>query len=418
MEKEILSGEKSEQLEMTSKLKNNFDLTEKRQSLKEQKLVSVLLNKNFPILVAKEIVDLVPYKPGKPISETKREYGLNEVTKLASNENPIGTSPKVFQAIQNALSEIHRYPDASCYELLQQASKYFQVKPEQILVGNGSNELIDLIIRVVCQAGDSIFIAEKSFLAYAISAQSARVNVINYPLHSGFVTDLKGMADYLKTNAEKENIKVVFVPNPNNPTGTYNSADQVENFLKITSQIPNLLVVFDEAYHEFVRATDYRSALEFQGQFPNVVVLRTMSKAFGLAGLRIGFMIADPKINDLIHRIRNPFNINELAQVAAVAAFQDIDFVKKSAQMTWEGLDYFYAQLKKMNISYTPSEGNFVLIDTGAEVTETYESLLKLGVIFRPVKNYGLPNHMRLSVGQKHENELAIEKLKLVLKKI
>lgn len=379
--------------------------------------VEIKTNKNFPLLVSKEILDLVPYKPGKPISETKREYGLDQVIKLASNENPLGASPFVAKSITASLEEIYRYPDASCYEVLQEAGKYFGKKPDNILVGNGSNEIIDLLIRVICNPGDSILLSDKSFVAYAICAQAARVNVIHRPLQNGFKTDLKEMAEYLKNNAVKEKIKVVFIPNPNNPTGTYSSKDEVIEFLNVTMTIPHLLVVFDEAYHEFVRATDYVSALELQNQFPNVVVLRTMSKAFGLAGLRIGFMIADAKVNELIHRIRNPFNINELAQVAAIAAFQDLDFVQKSVEMTWNGLDYFYAELKKMNISYTESQGNFVLIDTEKEVTDTYESLLKLGIILRPLKNYGLPNHLRISVGLPQENEFAMAKLKLVLKK-
>lgn len=366
--------------------------------------------------VSPQILNLVPYKPGKPISETQREYGLSNIVKLASNENPLGPSPMAIKAIETHLKEQHRYPDPSCHDLIQTLCKEWSTPVSKITIGNGSNELIDLMIRIFCEPGEAILTSEAAFVAYQVCAQAARVSPIFVPLKVGYKTDLEAMANWLEKSPEANKVRLVFIPNPNNPTGTHVSSDEVERFLKVAAK-HDLLVVFDEAYHEFVRAKDYRSAMTLLSN-PQVVVIKTMSKIYGLAGLRIGALLGNEAVIDLINRVRNPFNVNDLAQVAGIAAVQDREFIKKTVELTWQGLDYFYRELEGMGLPYVESQGNFVLFDTFREVQEVHVSLLKKGVILRPVQNYGFKTEMRMSVGLMSENQTAIKALKEVLPKI
>lgn len=368
--------------------------------------------------ISAEILSLVPYKPGKPISETQREYGLKEVIKLASNENPLGPSPKALEAMKNALQQQHLYPDPGFYEVLQKLQEKWQVPAPKMSLGNGSNEVIDLLIRLFCEPGESILTTEGSFVAYPVCAQAARVNRHFVPMKTGFQIDLEAMGEYLVKNAESQKIRLVFIPNPNNPTGSYVSESSVKTFLEKTKSLKDVFVVFDEAYNEYVRAKDYAPALKFMKDYSQVMIVRTLSKAYGLAGLRLGVLIAPQEVVALYNRIRNPFNVNDLAQVAAVAALDDDDFIKKSQNITWDGLDYFYDQLKKMGLDFVPSQGNFVLFDTRRDVVQVNEALLRRGVILRPVLNYGLKTHLRMSCGWPHENEKAIAVLKEVLAQI
>lgn len=368
--------------------------------------------------VSEEILSLQPYKPGKPISEAKREYQLPKVVKLASNENPLGPSPKAIEAMRKALDFQHRYPDPTSYDLLEALQMSWNMPKERLCVGNGSNELIDLMIRIFCAPGESIVTTEMAFVAYQVCAQAARVKRHFTPQMAGFKADLKAMAAFLKANAEKEKIRLAFIPNPNNPTGTYANKEQIKTFLAEVAGIENLLVVFDEAYNEFVRAKDYVSASAFASQYKNVAVIRTLSKAYGLAGLRVGVLAADSEVIDLVNRVRNPFNVNDLAQVAAIAALQDPDFVQRTTELTWKGLDYFYAELKGMGLPFIESQANFVLFDTLRDVTKVNESLLRQGIILRPVQNYGLKTHMRMSVGLPEENASAIAALKKTLQEV
>lgn len=368
--------------------------------------------------VSEEIVKLVPYTPGKPISETKREYGLSTVHKLASNENPLGFSPKVREALKNAVEEIHRYPDPACFELLGTVAKTWKVPREMIAVGNGSNEIIDVLIRVYCEPGDAILTFTGAFIAYDICARAARVRPITVPHESDFSMKLDKMAAKLRSDREKERIRLVFLPNPNNPTGVYVPKADIKKFLDEFGRDPNLLIVFDEAYTEFIRAEKDAGVIPLLSQYPSAVVLRTLSKVYGLAGLRIGFLLAQPEVIGFYNRVRNPFNVNELAQVAANAALLDQEFVQKVVTHTWKELDYLAAELSALKLPVVPSQANFIFFDTLRDVKLVNEALLKRGIILRPVLNYGYPTQMRMTVGTTEENRAAMAALKEVLREI
>lgn len=368
--------------------------------------------------VSPEILNMVPYKPGKPISEAQREYGISHVVKLASNENPLGPSPRAMEAIRKALPEIHRYPDPTFYNLIGKVSELWSLPRNQLTIGNGSDEIFDILIRIYCLPGDGIVMTEAAFNAYAVSAHSARVKPHFIPMAPGYRTDMAALTAYVKQNREKERLRLVFLPNPNNPTGTYSTASEVDLFLNEFGNDPDLLIVFDEAYTEFVRAKDYRPALDDLRRYSNVIVTRTLSKTYGLAGLRIGIMAGPAECVDLVNRVRKPFNVNELAQVAAVAALQDSDFIRRTQEITWQGLDYFYKELQKLKVPFVESQGNFVMLDTQRDVNKVFEALLRRGVILRPLLNYGFKTEIRMSVGTPEENQAAIRALGEVLQEI
>lgn len=367
--------------------------------------------------VSAEILNLVPYKPGKPIAETQREYGLTEVYKLASNENPLGPSPKAIAAIKKALDHQHRYPDPGCHDLVQALAGKWNVPPSQIAVGNGSNEIIDLLIRIFCEPGDAILTSEAAFVAYQVCAQAARVKVKTVPLKPDYTMDLKAIADYFYRNPT-EKIKMIFIPNPNNPTGTVVGGAELEEFLVRLGNRDDVLLVFDEAYTEYVRNPEFKEALKFYHKYSNVIVLKTFSKVFGLAGLRLGVAVAPEYVLEFYNRVRNPFNVNDLAQIAALAALNDDEYIKAGQKLTWEGLDYFYKELDRLKLPYVKSEANFVLFDTQRNSLVCYENLLKKGVILRPVNNYGLNTHLRMTVGQANENKKAIEAIEKMLAEV
>ncbi len=361
--------------------------------------------------VTDNFLSLQPYKPGKPISETKRELGLKEVIKLASNESPLGPSQAVLEAIRANAGEVYRYPDGACFEMRRALMEYFGVEGNQLIFGNGSDELVDILCQIYLEPGDSVLTSQGAFSAYQISAQSVRAKTIHTSLTTDSRFDLAAMAEQLQNNAK---IKLVFLPNPNNPTGTYFTEKEFEDFMAVAGS-KDVYVVLDEAYVEFVRATDYPSGQGFQRRFKNILLLRTMSKVFGLAGLRVGILIAPPDVIDLMNRVRKPFNINLLAQVAVAAAVKDRAHIEIVKRLTWEGLDYYYSALKDMGLKYLPSQGNFVLFDTGRNGEDVYQAMLKQGVILRPVTSYGFPKHLRMSVGLPDENRAAIAALKKVL---
>jgi len=371
--------------------------------------------------VSPEILELVPYKPGKPIGETQREYGLTEVIKLGSNENNLGVSPKVIQAVTEALTQQFRYPDPTCYQLIQTLTELWQIPSSHLGIGNGSNELIDLLVRIFCAPGDAILTHDKAFLAYQICAQAARVQTLVAPFKKespqNFQVDLPAMAQILRDDLSHR-IKLIFLPNPNNPTGSILPPADLRVFLAEFGHDSERLIVFDEAYTEYVRSPEYVSALQLRQEFSNIVVLRTLSKAYGLAGFRIGILVASPQVIDYFNRVRNPFNVNDLAQVAAIAALQDKEFLRASVEMVWSGLDYLSPKLAELGLQVTPSEGNFVLFETHRDLQKLYPALLRRGVILRPVGNYGLPTHLRMSVGKPLENQKAIAALSQVLQEI
>jgi histidinol-phosphate aminotransferase len=369
------------------------------------------------VKVSPEIVNLVPYKPGKPISETQREYGLTKVIKLASNENALGPSPKALAAVRKFLDQQHRYPDPGAYELIQTLSKKWSFPAECLGVGNGSDELIDLLIRIYCEAGEGILTSQAAFSAYEISARTNRARPYTVPMTKDFKFDLEAMADYFFAHPEKK-IRLIFIANPNNPTGSYVNKFEVDRFLKRLGNRDDVLIVFDEAYNEFVRAKDYANADQLLREYSNVVALRTFSKVYGLAGFRVGAMVAPKEVIEIFNRVRKPFNVNDLAQVAAVAALQDLDYIAASQQTVWKGLDYFYEKLQKMKLPFVESQGNFVMFDTLRDAEAVNEALLRRGIILRPIKNYGFPHHLRLSVGLEEENVAAMAALETVLAQV
>ena len=360
-----------------------------------------------------QILNLVPYKPGKPIAETQREYNLTEVIKLASNENALGPSPAAIKAMEKWIKEQHIYPDPSSFDLVQKLSQKWSIPVNRIGIGNGSNEIIDLLIRIFCEPGDSILTSQAAFVAYQVCAQAARVQVRTVPLKDPLTLDLQAIADDFFQNTSKK-IRMIFIPNPNNPTGTCVGGKEVDAFLQRLGNRDDVLLVFDEAYTEFVRDPNFKDALSFQGQYTNVIVIKTFSKVYGLAGLRLGALVAPEYVLELFNRVRNPFNVNSLAQAAGVAALDDADYIKNSQKMVWNGLDFWQTNLQRLGLKYFPSQANFILVDLNRNAQICFEYLLRLGVILRPVANYGFPNYIRISVGLESENQkalVAIEKM-------
>lgn len=355
---------------------------------------------------------IAPYQGGKPIAEVAREFGLDEarIIKLASNENPLGMPESAKQAMLKAVADIGRYPDSNGFDLKQAITSKYGVPQEWITLGNGSNDILELAAHAFVQPGQSVVYAQYSFAVYALATQAVGGRAI-VVAGKNYGHDLEAMA-----NAITSDTKLVFIANPNNPTGTFIPAAEIEAFLKKVPQ--DVVVVLDEAYNEYLAPELQYDSVEWVRQYPNLLVSRTMSKAYGLAGLRIGFGIAQPSITDLLNRIRQPFNVNSMAQAAAVAALNDAGFLQKSARLNADGYRQLTKAFDAMDIEYVPSYGNFVLFrvgnDDGAGARVNL-ALLKRGIIVRPVGNYGLPQWIRVSIGLPEENEAFIAALKQVL---
>lgn len=364
--------------------------------------------------VPEYIRSLIPYLPGKPIEETQREFGIKRVIKLASNENPLGPSPKAIAAVRIALKDSHRYPDGAAFALKQALSSRLSVTPQSLIVGNGSNEIIDFLIRTYCLAGDAIVTSQAAFVAYRICAQIHGVKTLESPLTADLRFDLDAMAELVRKNP---NAKIVFVANPNNPTGTYMNTAEMRAFLKEIAAIRNgsVLVVLDYAYWEYVTAKDLPDPLELMREFKNVIVLRTFSKIYGLAGFRVGYGVASPEIISHLEKVRMPFNINSLGLIVAHAALSDRAFVTRARKINEQGMRFWEKELKRLGIPFWKSQGNFLLADVGKGLgktgVEVYNGCLRRGVIFRPVANYGLPHALRISVGTPEENRIAVKAL-------
>ncbi len=360
-------------------------------------------------LVSENIRKLVPYPPGKPIEELEREYGITDSIKLASNENPLGPSPGAVQAIKDSLEKLHRYPDGSGYYLRRRLSEKFGLPFDGIVLGNGSNEIIDLLIRTFLTPEDEVIVTEPSFLVYRLMVQAVGGEPVSVPLKN-FTLDLN---DVLERCSVKT--KIVFLNNPNNPTGsTISDGDFRAFFEKLPA---GTIVVLDEAYIEFVRQNGVVKGFDYvSSDGPFAVTLRTFSKAYGLAGLRIGYGAMHPRLADYINRVRQPFNANLLAQVGALAALDDDEFMTATRETVWEGLEFLYREVEKMGLEYVPSEANFFLIRVNRNAKEVYEAMLRKGVIIRAMNAYGLPEYIRVNVGRQRENERFIEALKEVLK--
>jgi len=364
----------------------------------------------------KHIHAIAPYVGGRPISEVAREYGLDEskIVKLASNENPLGMPKSAQEAMLKAASDLGRYPDSNGFELKKVLSERLTVPADWITLGNGSNDILELAARAVAQSGDDIIFSRHAFAVYPLASQSVGARAIEVAATAAYGHDLTAMLQAIKASADKA--KLVFVANPNNPTGSYLSAKEIEDFLEAVPS--HVVVVLDEAYNEYLTPEQRYDAIAWVKRFPNMILSRSFSKAYGLAGLRIGYGVSQPALTDLLNRIRQPFNVNSLAQAAAIAAFQDLEFLQQGYELNLAGYAQLTAAFKDLGLTYLPSSGNFVLVkvgdDDGAGVRINLE-LLKRGIIVRPVGNYGLPQWLRISIGLSEENAAFITAFREIL---
>lgn len=355
---------------------------------------------------------IAPYQGGKPIAEVAREFGLDEakIIKLASNENPLGMPESARLAMQKAVADIGRYPDANGFDLKAAITAKYDVPAEWITLGNGSNDILELATHAFVQAGQAAMYAEYSFVVYALATQAVGARAIVVKAKD-YGHDLAAMFDAITADT-----KLIFIANPNNPTGSFIPAAELEAFLARVP--PQIVVVLDEAYNEYLPPEVQYESISWVRNYPNLLVSRTMSKAYGLAGLRIGFGIAQPAITDLLNRIRQPFNVNSLAQAAAVAALNDTEFLQRSAQLNRDGYRQLTQTFDELGLEYVPSFGNFVMVKVGADEAAGARvnlALLKQGIIVRPVANYGLPQWLRITIGLPEENAAFIDALKKLL---
>ncbi len=354
-------------------------------------------------LVPPHIAAIRPYKPGKPMAELERELGLSSTVKLASNENPLGPSSKVVRALREHLREVNRYPDGSAFELTRALSAKLDLPPESLLLGNGSNELIDIAVRTFLRPGEEVVSAQGAFLVYQLATQAAGGVNVAVPMRE-HTHDLAAMAA-----AVTPQTRFVFVANPNNPTGTMVTEREVARFLDTLPEGP--IVVFDEAYVEYVARRGFPDTLRRVRAGRPVLVLRTFSKAYGLAGLRIGYLAAPPEYVVEMNKVREPFNTNHLAQVAALAALGDDRHLRRVVRLNRSERARLTEGLERLGLEVVPSEGNFLLVGVRRDGAELYEDLLRRGVIARPVANYGYPRHLRITVGLPDENDRLIAAL-------
>jgi histidinol-phosphate aminotransferase len=352
----------------------------------------------------KQILGLKPYQPGKSIHEVKRQYGLEEITKLASNENPFGCSPAAADAVAGHAASFALYPDGYASELRKAVAGHLQVKPEQLIFGNGSDEIIQIISRSLLQPGTNTVMASPTFPQYKHNAILEGSEIREVPLNGGN-HDLASMAE-----AVDEKTAVVWLCSPNNPTGTYINSQDLTQFLKKVSD--DVLVVLDEAYYEYVEAEDYYDALTLIQEYKNLIVLRTFSKIYGLASFRVGYGVAEESLIQTLEPAREPFNVNTMAQVAAIAAIKDQDFVKRCKKANLAGLQQFYQFCDEHQLDYYPSSGNFILIDFACDGNEVFQYLLERGFIVRSGAALGFPTSVRVTVGSAEQNAGVIERMK------
>ena len=352
-----------------------------------------------------QLRDLVPYEPGKPIDDVARELGLEpeNIVKLASNENPLGPSPKAIQVMQSLAGEVHVYPDGGGWKLRNAIAEKFSLSMDNIILGNGSNEIIEFLGHSFLKPGDEVIVANHAFVVYKLMATlfGAKTIEVNDP---GFVHDLEAMAD-----AINERTKQIFIANPNNPTGTLVTQEAIDRFMERVPE--NVIVIFDEAYYEFLDTPP--DTLKFIKEGRNVVVMRTFSKIQGLAGLRIGYGITTPSLSSILQKTRQPFNANLIAQEAALAALDDDEHQNKTKKITDEGRSLFQSEFEKMGIEYVPSYANFVLLKVG-DGDEVFQKMLSEGVIVRAMRGYKLPEWIRVSIGTMEENLKFLELLRLI----
>ena len=362
---------------------------------------------SFLHLAAPGIASLSPYVPGKPVSELERELGICNSVKLASNENPLGCSEKVISALQKQLNEVARYPDGGGYALRTALAERHGVDPAAITLGNGSNDVLDMIARLFLSPGLESLFSQHAFAVYPICSQAVGAT-LKMASAVEYGHDLKAMAEMVT-----DKTRVVWIANPNNPTGTWLASAALKAFI---AQLPKTtIVVVDEAYIEYVDEADYPDSSAWLDDFNNLIVTRTFSKAYGLASLRVGYSISDPDIAELLNRVRQPFNVNSMALAAAEAALQDQVFIGRAVTTNRVGMQLLCRGFESMGLDYIPSVGNFVCVDVAQKAEPIEQALLQEGCITRPVGAYGLPNHLRISVGLEAENQRFLAALKKVL---
>ncbi|WP_299727100.1 histidinol-phosphate transaminase [uncultured Endozoicomonas sp.] len=364
---------------------------------------------DFLHLAVAGVRGMSPYQPGKPIDELAREQGLKveDIVKLASNENPLGPSPVAVKAMVESLSELARYPDGGGFLLKDALSKKLGVNPEQLTLGNGSNDVLVLLAEAFLDPEASAVFSEYAFVVYPLAVKATGAEAIVVP-SVNYGHDLDAMA-----SAIKDNTRLVFLANPNNPTGTAFSQQDLEGFLEKVPE--NVIVVLDEAYFEYAAGGELPDGVELLGRYPNLVVTRTFSKAYGLAGARVGYAISNPEVADILNRLRQPFNLNLPAQFGAVAALSDDDYLTESITLNQQGMVQLERGFAELGLDWIPSSGNFITVNLAQEAMPIYQALLSHGVIVRPVGNYGLPQHLRVSIGLPEENRRCLAALSQIL---
>jgi histidinol-phosphate aminotransferase len=350
---------------------------------------------------------LRPYQPGKPIEELEREHGIRDIIKLASNENPLGASPVALDAARAVLADIYRYPDGNGFALKSRLARRHGVEVAQITLGNGSNDVLECVARAFVTSANEVVFSEHAFAVYPIVTRAVGAGAV--------VTRAKAWGHDLDAMraAITPRTRLVFIANPNNPTGTWLRASELEDFIRGLPE--HVLAVVDEAYFEYVRQPDYPDTSTWVGRYANLVVTRTFSKAYGLAGLRAGYGISSAAVADMLNRVRQPFNVNSIALAAAAAALDDSAHLTRSIDANAAGLQLLVDGCRRLGLDYIPSVGNFLCVDLGQAAAPAYEALLRQGVIVRPVTNYGMPNHLRVTVGLPEENERFLKALETVI---
>jgi len=348
------------------------------------------------------ITDIQPYVPGKQVDEIEREYGVEDAVKLASNENPLGPSPAALEVVRDYAGEMHIYPDGDAHDLKQRVAEFHDVPVEEVLHGNGSDQLLRLAVQTLGRWGeDHGIVSEHSFGAYPIALRAHNLDFDAVPMREGLEYDLAGIRESIRPNT-----RFVFLANPNNPTGTYIGSAGLRELL---ADLPDdVVAVVDEAYHQYAQADDYESALRMRDAHELLIVTRTFSKCFGLAGLRAGYAVAPPEVVGAMNRVRAPFNCNRLAQNAAAAALADRAFVERSVELNERGREQLEAGLRELQgrgVDWTPSQTNFLLVETPHHGPDVYEEMLYEGVIVRPMVGYDLPEHLRITIGTEEQNE-------------
>lgn len=368
------------------------------------------MGRNYTDFLTPGVSKLTPYQPGKPIEELEREYGLSEIIKLASNENPLGPSNMAQEAIKEVIDHLWLYPDGNGFKLKSALASLHQVDANRITLGNGSSEPLEFVVRALVQPGDEVLFSEHAFAVYPLVTLAAGGQPVTAPARDwGY--DLNALKDKITPKT-----RVIFIANPNNPTGTIVGSDELYRFIDSISR--EIVVVVDEAYYEYARdlkGDEYPDTSRWLEEFEHLMVTRTFSKAYGLAGIRIGYSLSHPKLADLMNRVRPPFNTNSLAQVAALAALGDLEHLQHSINLNRLGMQQLGVGFKTLNLDYIPSAGNFIAVRVG-DASTIYEGLLRSGVIVRPIANYQMPEYLRITIGTEKENRRLLDALGQLIK--